>query len=206
MWPCGPNVLVLEHESCLRCVRPPRLDYDGERAAGQPHPCTVKPMNWTGRGRGDRHADGRGSLYRRHRFRPEVISDALGVFRFSLAAHGRAGGACPSCPMKPSASGDGNSARRSPIGSASALPLAATNGTWTKPLSRSWANDGSWRAVDQGLCSRRPDPAPKRLARGAAAHEEALEIRRHAAARHDHGQLHSYGATMSAAARYVSTS
>lgn len=96
VWPCGPNVLVLEHESCLRCVRPPRLDYDGERAAGQPHPCTVKPMNWTGRGRGDRHADGRGSLYRRHRFRPEVISDALGVFRFSLAAHGRAGGAWPS--------------------------------------------------------------------------------------------------------------
>lgn len=35
--------------------------------------------------------------------------------------------------MKPSASGDSNSARRFPIGSASALPLAATNAPGPSP-------------------------------------------------------------------------
>ncbi|MEY9643736.1 hypothetical protein ABIF07_000014 [Bradyrhizobium elkanii] len=44
------------------------------------------------------------------------------------------------------------------------------------------------RCRPEWLRSRRLDPAPKRLARCAAAHEEALEIRRHAAARDDHGQ------------------
>ena len=44
------------------------------------------------------------------------------------------------------------------------------------------------RCRPEWLRSRRLDPAPNRLARCAAAHEEALEIRRHAAARDDHGQ------------------
>nr|WP_284280426.1 AAA family ATPase [Bradyrhizobium liaoningense] len=38
-------------------------------------------------------------------------------------------------PMKPRASGGGTSASRSPIGYASAHPLAATNGIWTRSLS-----------------------------------------------------------------------
>ena len=52
-----------------------------------------------------------------------------------------------------------------------------------------------WRAVlavarrrSKWLRSRRLGPASKRQSRCAAAHEEALEIRRHTAARHDYGQ------------------
>jgi putative transposase len=52
-----------------------------------------------------------------------------------------------------------------------------------------------WRAVlavarrrSKWLRSRRLDPSSKRQSRCAAVHEEALEIRRHTAARHDHGQ------------------
>ena len=63
-----------------------------------------------------------------------------------------------------------------------------------------WHMDGvghldCWRAVlavarrrSKWLRSRRLGPASKRQSRCAAAHEEALEIRRHTAARHDHGQ------------------
>ncbi|MHC2338211.1 hypothetical protein ACVIW0_007500 [Bradyrhizobium sp. USDA 4454] len=70
-----------------------------------------------------------------------------------------------------------------PSGSASALPLAATNGIWTKSLSRSRANNiGSGALSTRMASSRRLDPALKRLARRGAAHEEALEIRRYAAA------------------------
>jgi putative transposase len=52
-----------------------------------------------------------------------------------------------------------------------------------------------WRAVlavarrrSKWLRSRRLGPSSKRQSRCAAVHEEALEIRRHTAARHDHGQ------------------
>ena len=72
---------------------------------------------------------------------------------------------------------------------AGARPLAATNGIWTKSLSRSRARTlavASRRS--EWLRARRPGPAPKRHARCAAAHEEAPEIRRHATARDDHGQ------------------
>ena len=44
------------------------------------------------------------------------------------------------------------------------------------------------RRRSEWLRSRRPGPASKRHARCAAVHEEALEIRRRAAARDDHGQ------------------
>ena len=45
------------------------------------------------------------------------------------------------------------------------------------------------RGRPEWLRSRRLDPAPKRFAHCTAVHEEALEIRRHAAARDDHGQM-----------------
>jgi hypothetical protein len=63
-----------------------------------------------------------------------------------------------------------------------------------------WHMDGvghldCWRAVlavarcrSKWLRSRRLGPASKRQSRCAAVHAEALEIRRHTAARHDHGQ------------------
>ncbi|MEY9138762.1 putative transposase [Bradyrhizobium diazoefficiens] len=93
-------------------------------------------------------------LYRRHRFPPEVISYAVWLyFRFPLslrmveevvAARGIG------VTMRPCASGDGNSASRSPIGSASALP--ARGDKWHLDevvISIAGEQHWLWRAVDQ---------------------------------------------------------
>src|SRR5208283_3409616 len=90
---------------------------------------------------------------------------------------------------RPCASGGRSSARRSPIRSVGARPVAATNGIWMKSwLDRRRDALAVARRRSEWLRSRRPGPASKRHARCAAAHEEALENRRHAAARDDHGQ------------------
>ncbi|MEY9194718.1 hypothetical protein ABH991_008121 [Bradyrhizobium ottawaense] len=132
----------------------------------------------------------RDPLYRRHRFPPEVISYAVWLyFRVPLSL-------------------------RMVEEMLAARGIGVTYETvrqwgrkFGKPFSdrirqRAPARGDKWHldevvisiAGEQHCCrpewlrSRRLDPAPKRLARCPAAHEEALEIRRHAAARDDHGQ------------------
>ena len=82
-----------------------------------------------------------------------------------------------------------SSARHSPIRSASARLLAATNGIWMRSsLDRRRATLAVARRRSERLRSRCPGPASKRQSRCATAHEEAPEIRGHIAARHDHRQ------------------
>ncbi len=81
----------------------------------------------------------------RHHFPPEVISCAVWLyFRFPLSLRmveeilaARGIGVTYDTVRQ----WGGNSASRSPIGSASAHPLAVTNGIWTKSLSRSRAHN-----------------------------------------------------------------
>jgi putative transposase len=138
--------------------------------------------------------------YRRHRFPPEVISYAVWLyFRFPLSL-------------------------RMVEEMLAARGICVTYETvrqWGKKFGKAFSDQirqrapvrgdkwhmdevghlDCWRAVlavarrrSKSLRSPRLRPLSKRQSRCAAVHEEALEIRRHTAARHDHGQARSYGA------------
>jgi putative transposase len=136
----------------------------------------------------------RDPLYRRHRFPPEVISYAVWLyFRFPLSLRmveemlaargicvtyetvrqwGKKFGKAFSDQIRQRAPARGDKWHMDEV-----VVTIAGEPYWL------------WRAVDQnGLRSRRLGPASKRQSRCAAAHKEAPEIRRHTAARHDHGQ------------------
>ncbi len=136
----------------------------------------------------------RDPLYRRHRFPPEVISYAvwlyfrvplslrmveemlatrgIGVTYETVRQWGRKFGKPFSDRIRQRAPARGDKWHLDEV-------VISIAGRTTLALAR---------CRPEWLRSRRLDPAPKRLARCPAAHEEALEIRRHAAARDDHGQ------------------
>ena len=135
----------------------------------------------------------RSSLYRRHRFPPEVISYAVWLyFRFPLSLRMveemlAARGICVTYETVRQWGKKFGKAFADQI--RVRAPVAATSGIWMKSWSPSPARRTGCGAPSIRMASARcPGSASKRHARCPAAHEEPLEIRRHAAARDDHGQ------------------
>ena len=136
----------------------------------------------------------RDPLYRRHRFPPEVISYAVWLyFRFPLSLRMveemlAERGICVTYENRAAV---GEEVRQSVFRSDSQACACSRRQMaygWGRRLDRRRATLAVARRRSEWLRSRRLDPASKRHARGAKAYEEALEIRRDAAARHDHGQ------------------
>jgi putative transposase len=136
----------------------------------------------------------RDPLYRRHRFPPEVISYAVWLyFRFPLSLRMveemlAARGICVTYETvrqwgkKFGKAFSDQIRQRAPArGDKWHMDEVVVSDCWRAVLAVA-------RGRSEWLRSRRLGPASKRQPRCAAAHEEAPEIRRHTATRHDHGQ------------------
>ena len=145
----------------------------------------------------------RDPLYRRHRFPPEVISYAVWLyFRFPLSLRMveemlAARGVCVTYKISMRPVGGRSSARRSPIRSASARLLEATNGIWMRSSSRLLASRTGCarRSIKMASFSTSWSSVEETVSAAQQLIEKALESRSQTAARYMiTDKLRSYGA------------